>query len=198
MKKIDKVKKSYNELKSLKNKALKEFKNKSTRKRQIPNILTASRLFSPIFIIPSALSGNLILTAIFTIMFALTDAFDGYLARKLNCSSEFGRRLDAITDKVFAGSLLIPITILYPLTLIMFILELVIAFINIDSQIENKDPKTNFIGKIKTCLLYPTIILAYLNTIVSINTIFLNSFILITVILQVLASIKYYTDYKKR
>lgn len=198
MKKIDKVKKSYNELKSLKNKALKEFKNKSTRKRQIPNILTASRLFSPIFIIPSALSGNLILTAIFTIMFALTDAFDGYLARKLNCSSEFGRRLDAITDKVFAGSLLIPITILYPLTLIIFILELVIAFINIDSQIENKDPKTNFIGKIKTCLLYPTIILAYLNTIVSINTIFLNSFILITVILQVLASIKYYTDYKKR
>ena len=198
MKKIDKVKKSYNELKSLKNKALKEFKNKSTRKRQIPNILTASRLFSPIFIIPSALSGNLILTAIFTIMFALTDAFDGYLARKLNCSSEFGRRLDAITDKVFAGSLLIPITILYPLTLIVFILELVIAFINIDSQIENKDPKTNFIGKIKTCLLYPTIILAYLNTIVSINTIFLNSFILITVILQVLASIKYYTDYKKR
>ena len=198
MKKIDKVKKSYNELKSLKNKALKEFKNKSTRKRQIPNILTASRLFSPIFIIPSALSGNLILTAIFTIMFALTDAFDGYLARKLNCSSEFGRRLDAITDKVFAGSLLIPITILYPLTLIVFILALVIAFINIDSQIENKDPKTNFIGKIKTCLLYPTIILAYLNTIVSINTIFLNSFILITVILQVLASIKYYTDYKKR
>lgn len=42
-----------------------EFKNKETRHKQIPNAFTASRLFAPLFIIPSALSGNLILTALF-------------------------------------------------------------------------------------------------------------------------------------
>ena len=42
-----------------------EFKNPETRKKQIPNLFTASRLFAPFFIIPSALLGNLPLTAIF-------------------------------------------------------------------------------------------------------------------------------------
>ena len=75
-----------------------EFKNKETRHKQIPNAFTASRLFAPLFIIPSALSCNLILTALFAGGFAFTDACDGYYARKYNAQSEFGRELDPITD----------------------------------------------------------------------------------------------------
>ena len=196
MDKTVKIKNSYNELKGLFKEALNEFKNKNTRKKQIPNILTFSRLFSPLFIIPSALTGNLIATAIFTGLFAFTDAIDGVLARKLNCSSEFGRRLDPITDKVFATSLLIPITILNPIMLINLGLEGVIALINIHSQIENKSPKTNYIGKVKTWFLYSSILLGYLNTITNISNLLLNSFTSITAILQISAGIKYYKDYK--
>ena len=194
---FEEVKKSYSEFKNLFIDATKEFKNKDTRKKQIPNILTASRLFSPLFIIPSALTGNLLLTAIFTGLFATTDMFDGLLARKYNYSSEFGKRLDAIADKVFASSLLIPITILNPIMLINLGLEGVIASINVNSQIKNKSPKTNYIGKIKTWFLYSSIILGYLGAIVNINNILFNSFISITAALQVSAGIKYYKEYKK-
>ena len=47
-------------------------------KKQFPNMLTFSRMLAPIVIIPIALFRLHTLTVIFTILFALTDAFDGY------------------------------------------------------------------------------------------------------------------------
>ena len=41
---------------------------------------------------------------------------DGYFAKKFDAASEFGRKLDPITDKVFALSLLIPLAVSNPLT----------------------------------------------------------------------------------
>lgn len=196
--KKDNIKKTYDELNKLGKEAFNDMKHKETRIKQIPNMLTASRLFSPLFIIPSALTGNLLLTAIFTGMFALTDAFDGLLARKLKCTSEFGRKLDPITDKVFAGSLLIPVTVLNPIMLINFCLEGAIALININSEITNKSPKTSMLGKVKTWFLYTTIAISYLNTVVTLDTILLNTFIFSTTALQLGTGIKYYTDSKKK
>ena len=116
---------------------LEEFKNPETRKKQIPNILTASRLFAPFFIIPAALLGNLPLTGIFVAAFALTDAADGYFARKYEATSEFGRKLDALTDKLFAASLLIPLLFTNPALLTVFTMEGVISGVNVYSQLSN-------------------------------------------------------------
>ena len=46
-----------------------KLKNKETRNSQIPNILTLSRLLSPIIIIPLVISGNLKIALIFIILF---------------------------------------------------------------------------------------------------------------------------------
>ena len=78
----------------------------------IPNILTLARIaLIPVFLLvaywPPAMGVNgydggmtrhIILTSIFVIA-AVTDWFDGYLARKLNQTSAFGAFLDPVADK---------------------------------------------------------------------------------------------------
>lgn len=86
----------------------------------IPNILTLARIvLIPVFLLvaywPPAVgihdaapdvTRHLILTAIFVVA-AITDWFDGYLARSLNQTSAFGRFLDPVADKLMVAAALI-------------------------------------------------------------------------------------------
>jgi cardiolipin synthase (CMP-forming) len=81
----------------------------------IPNILTWLRIAAiPLFVAVlyvdeawlSVRQGNIIATTIF-IVAAVTDWFDGYLARKLNQSSAFGAFLDPVADKLMVAAALI-------------------------------------------------------------------------------------------
>lgn len=86
----------------------------------IPNILTLARIaLIPVFLLvaywPPAvgvaqhdtnMTRHIILTAIFVVA-AVTDWFDGYLARSLNQTSAFGRFLDPVADKLMVAAALI-------------------------------------------------------------------------------------------
>jgi cardiolipin synthase (CMP-forming) len=71
--------------------------------KQIPNFLTAFRLFViPILVLSFYIPGmvaNLIAAVLFAIA-AITDYFDGYFARALKAQSNFGKCLDPIADKL--------------------------------------------------------------------------------------------------
>lgn len=68
-------------------------------RNNIANILTLTRLFLvPAFIIAIWYQKPLIALIIFTTA-GLTDALDGYVARKFNQVSQFGKILDPIADK---------------------------------------------------------------------------------------------------
>lgn len=56
---------------------------------------------------------HLLAAALFTIA-SLTDWLDGYLARKLNQSSEFGAFLDPVADKLLVAIMLIMLVSIYP------------------------------------------------------------------------------------
>jgi len=171
--------------------ALKEIKNPKTFYKQIPNLLTASRLLSPLIIIPVALLNNLLATFIVTALFALTDAIDGKIARKFKVQSKLGQMLDPVTDKIFALSLLIPHIIKFPLfTISLITLEFIIAAINIKSKLKGNLPKSNMIGKIKTTFLSITSISMYLTKINYIN-LFIPFLFIITTILQIITAILY-------
>lgn len=131
-------------------------------KKQIPNILTLSRAIAPFIIIPTIMLGRLDIAIIELILFELTDFFDGKLARKFNCVTEFGKKLDAVCDKIFALGLMIPAIIKYPVLSINLILEFCISYINVVSEFKNNNPKSNIIGKIKTVFLSITLVLAYI------------------------------------
>lgn len=85
----------------------------------IPNALTLGRIaFIPVLIggiltygTQNAFLGTTVLLALFIIL-VLTDFLDGFLARKWHVTSNFGRMLDPIADKLFVAGLLITFTIL--------------------------------------------------------------------------------------
>src|SRR5918999_4579527 len=72
-----------------------------------PNLLTGARILAvpamvAAFYVPGAF-GNWVTCAIFTVA-AVTDYFDGYLARSWSMQSPFGRMLDPIADKLLVGA----------------------------------------------------------------------------------------------
>lgn len=72
--------------------------------KQLPNILTWSRLcaaplLAGVFLTAPA-EWRDIITPLLFILAALTDLLDGYLARRFNTVSRFGRFLDPIADKI--------------------------------------------------------------------------------------------------
>ncbi|MDH5425556.1 MAG: CDP-diacylglycerol--glycerol-3-phosphate 3-phosphatidyltransferase [Gammaproteobacteria bacterium] len=76
----------------------------------IPNSLTLSRIFMiPILVVVYLFDNhwsNMASAAIFALA-AITDWFDGYLARKLSQSSSFGAFLDPVADKLMVSTALI-------------------------------------------------------------------------------------------
>ena len=168
----------------------KEFKSikKKEIKRQIPNLLTLSRGLAPIVIIPAILFSKLYFVVILLIIFALTDFLDGKIARKYNLVSEFGVKLDAVCDKIFAISLIIPAIINHGIFIFNFVMEIAISYTNLLSYTKGNNPRSTIIGKIKTALLSLTLILAYIP---NMNNLVIFIFSLITIICQVITLIKY-------
>ena len=78
------------------------------KKEQIPNVLTIGRiLFIPLFILILTLGhsqGGHLLAAIIFAVASVTDYLDGYLARKWNVVSNFGKFADPMADKLLVMS----------------------------------------------------------------------------------------------
>ena len=78
------------------------------KKEQIPNVLTIGRiLFIPLFILILTLGhsqGSHLLAAVIFAVASITDYLDGYLARKWNVVSNFGKFADPMADKLLVMS----------------------------------------------------------------------------------------------
>ena len=181
-----------------------DLKNKNYKK-QIANILTSIRLLSPFILIPLFYFNKLKIAFIMIIIFALTDTFDGYFARKYNAISTFGKYLDAFVDKVFALTILISLiikTVIYNnnfyLIIITIILELIISCINLYSFFKELKPSSTKWGKIKTIFLFSLLALLFLNKVINLPSYLLLIFNIITIILQLITIISYFLQIKKR
>lgn len=190
------VKELQKDYKKLIDEAILDLKTKGRRSRQIPNILTVARIFAPFFIIPAAIFHNVILICIFVVIFSITDAFDGYIARKYNFVSELGKDLDAICDKVFAVTLLLAASFFEPVLIINFLLELAIASVNMKAKLKRYNPSSHLMGKAKTCFLYILIGLGFLNDYINILELFVSMF-LMTTIMQLTTTITYMFKYRE-
>ena len=65
-----------------------------------PNLITLGRILLIPFFLYLLLSGQPFWAAVLFLVLALSDAFDGYLARKLGQGSDLGKLLDPIADKI--------------------------------------------------------------------------------------------------
>ena len=85
----------------------------------VPNALTIGRIiFIPVLIgailtfgTPKAFLGAIALFALFIILI-LTDFLDGFFARRWHVTSNFGRMIDPIADKLFVAGLLITFAVI--------------------------------------------------------------------------------------
>lgn len=175
-------------------------KDKETRRKQIPNVLTLIRGFlAPITIIPAVLSGHLYLAFGLIAFCALTDTFDGWYARNYNAQSEFGAMLDAICDKLFILTLAFPLSFKYPYWIVLIlVLELIISIINSSYKIKGYDAKSSKIGKAKTVVLDSSIALCYFDMIFPIHDDIITVVTVFTNIMQALSIVDYILYYRKQ
>lgn len=126
------------------------------------NFLSAFRILAAFAIIPALMFQMYWTTFILYAVAAITDWFDGYLARKYNVCTKIGGVMDHIGDKLLVVNTLIMLSIMMPVwfifvpVIIMISRELYISglreFLG-TQKIEMPVPKSRFsMGKIKTAL----------------------------------------------
>lgn len=190
----------FSEYKEQINEAITDLKTKGRRHKQIPNILTMLRLTAPIAILPAAILGNIPFIIGATAFFGLTDLADGFIARNWNLKSKLGADLDALADKIFAGTLLLAASVTNPLLLLNVGLEMAIAGINIKQKADGKEAASTLMGKIKTFSLFPLAGAGILSALTPIPTL-VNALAVTTTTLQALTIgsylKKYYTKPKQ-
>lgn len=126
------------------------------------NFLSAFRIFTAFAIIPTLLYQLYWLTFVLYTLGAISDWFDGYLARKYNACSKLGGVMDHIGDKLLVVNSILMLAIMMPVWFIIIPIILMTArelyisglreFLG-TQKIEMPVPKARFsMGKIKTTL----------------------------------------------
>ena len=172
----------------------------------IPNLLSIIRIALVYPILNNIYLGNFKISVVFFLVASLTDALDGFLARKMNWQTDLGRILDPVADKLLLSG---TIFILWLNNFIPF--YIFIIFITRDaailtgaaiqmSIIESDTPAPNLLGKLTTSLQIIYISLIFLNEIFELNLEFnfLNILIIfVTVLSLCVYAFNWYKDLRK-
>ena len=160
----------------------------------IPNLLSIVRIGLVYPILNNISLGNFQLGIMFFIIAAITDAVDGFLARKMNWKTNLGKILDPVADKLLlSGTIFIlwlNAYIPFYIFVIFFsrdVLILVGASIHM-SVIESEVPLPNILGKLTTAfqIVYIFLILIFQSYSVEISLILLDILIISITILSLM------------
>ena len=141
----------------------------------IPNLLTSSRiLLVPVFLycLFADFSHGKLLAFIVFVVAAITDAYDGKIARKYNIESKFGIFFDPLADKLlvlsaFYGFMFLPVlstTVKLWMIILISFRDILVTLMRTLMQYKGVTMITSKAGKLKTFLQITTInfILIYL------------------------------------
>jgi CDP-diacylglycerol--glycerol-3-phosphate 3-phosphatidyltransferase len=161
---------------------------KNKLKKKIPNTITTIRLFLAfVFPLIYILGYKALALGIF-VLAATSDFIDGYLARRWKVVSEYGKKIDPIADKSLSGFALMLIAYYeYYFMISILIFEFLIAYNSIKKYSHFKHFYVSKIGKFKTVVLFLTISIALLSTIIKHLQIPLYLLVITTIILQLLS-----------
>ena len=124
------------------------------------NAITLCRLFGALFLPIAYHLYGINFIALVTIFLFITDAIDGFLARRLKISTFFGCSMDALSDKVLNATLFILLGIEYRYMIPPLIIEILILYISYLTYKNGGNVKSTMTGKIKTIILDVCVILS--------------------------------------
>ena len=134
--------------------------------KYIPNILTIIRFLLIPVIIFFIFSGNYILAFVFFTISGLTDIVDGFIARKFNLISNFGKLMDPLADKLTQIGTLASLVFMNIIPIWILLIVLLKEFIMIcgASFLYGKDVVvySKWYGKLATVLFYIAIVISLL------------------------------------
>lgn len=100
-------------------------------KLTIPNILTSTRIPLAFIFIYFILTSRIIGAVVIILLAALTDFLDGFLARKLNIKTKYGKLFDSVVDGIFDGIALVTLSLYgyigWPITILIILSEILIG-----------------------------------------------------------------------
>ena len=175
--------------------------------KNLPNILTLSRVLFLPFLLFMILSSNIQLNMYAVVLFvamSLTDFLDGFIARNQGSTSDFGKMLDPIADKLLVVGVLISLMIEGTIEHLNIIPALIIISREIfisglrefaaNSKVESSIEVSN-IGKTKTAFQMISITLILLSISFEDSIVILNTGIILlwtSMILTLISGYKYY------
>lgn len=133
-----------------------------TLKLLFVNFLTLLRVIGTIILIPIYHYFGGLKAGIFSLIFDLTDIFDGVLARKWKVSTFFGSLFDGCADKLFTIINFIILYLITPYALIPIILEIITILLQLVKFANNYNIQSNIFGKIKVWFLTASLVLLFI------------------------------------
>lgn len=161
----------------------------------IPNMLSTFRIcLIPLYVWLYCVKQDYIWTANILILSGLTDIVDGFIARKFHMTSDLGKVLDPIADKLTQGTMLFCLITRFPFMLVpLVLLILKEVFTGIMGMLVIRKTGVvygaNWHGKVATCLLYALMIIHVVWH--DIPDLFSNCLIVICIIMMLISFILY-------
>lgn len=133
--------------------------------KHIPNLLTMLRFVLIPFIVGYLNEGNYILAFVFLTISGLTDILDGFIARKFNFITNFGKLIDPLADKATQISVLTVLALqnIIPLWILIIVLLKECTLIAGASFLYGKElvVSSKWYGKLSTVLFYIAIVSSF-------------------------------------
>ena len=140
--------------------------------KNVPNILTISRFIFIPFIVTALILDKYILAFILLSLSALTDVLDGFIARKFNFITDFGKLIDPLADKTTQLAILITLSIkqtpsgepIVPIWILLIIFIKELLMVSGASFLYGKDlvVSSKWYGKLATVLFYAAMVISLL------------------------------------
>lgn len=134
--------------------------------KHVPNILTISRFILIPFILIAISNENYILAIVLLTISGLTDVLDGFIARKFNLITNFGKLIDPLSDKATQISVLVALMLknIIPFWFIAIIFIKEFLMVAGASFLYGKElvVSSKWYGKLTTVLFYIAIVSSFI------------------------------------
>ncbi len=144
-----------------------------------------------------------IIAGILFIIASLTDFADGYIARKYNLVTNFGKMIDSIADKILVNSILIILSstgFIHPIIPVTIIIrDTVVNSIKMIAGSQGSVVSAIWMGKVKAaCLMIGIALTLFYNLPFELWNLRISDFLLlIATVLSIISAVQYYNMNKK-